>query len=116
MSADNWTRCQECEDKANLARRLFEQKVQDSYGKVPKEEYLRLNEELNKPEKREDTLREDYEIGISGDVFSVSYVAWCTVCGFKYEFKTNQKVLAGRSGGTAPNKRLPLKDKEAVSV
>ena len=87
MSADNWTYCPKCTEKANIARQAFEKKVKDSYGKVSAEEYLRLTEQLKKPDEREQTLREDYELGIVEGRFYVSYRASCTACKFSFTFK-----------------------------
>jgi|WetSurMetagenome_2_1015567.scaffolds.fasta_scaffold670545_2 hypothetical protein len=87
MSADNWTYCPKCTEKANIARQAFENKAKTSYGKVSAEEYLRLTEQLNKPDEREQTLREDYELGIIENKFYVSYRASCTACKFSFTFK-----------------------------
>jgi hypothetical protein len=74
-------------EKEVLARQAFEKKVKDSYGKVSAEEYLCLTKQFEKPVEREQTLREDYELGIVENKFYVSYRASCTACKFSFTFK-----------------------------
>lgn len=90
MSADNWTLCPACNNRANHARSVFEKKVTDAYGRVSSDEYLRLIAILAKPYKLKETLREDYEIGITDGVFSVNYSASCK-CGFSYKYKIKEE-------------------------
>jgi predicted AlkP superfamily phosphohydrolase/phosphomutase len=92
MSANNWTLCPQCEAKADKANKEFEQKVKDSYGKVSSEEYIELLNKLKQPKDKEETLREDYEIGTHHGVFEIDYRASCTVCGFTHKFSHSEKV------------------------
>ena len=73
MSADNWAKCPRCEEDRLNARAKFEKKIQQSYGKVSAEEYLRMTKEFKEPKPVEQTLREDYEIGIYDGGFFASY-------------------------------------------
>lgn len=94
MSANNWAECPRCIKvaKENDKKRL--KHIQDSYGKIREEEYLKLlktsNERLG--EVLAETLREDYCIGICEDKFEVSYFGSCKVCGFKKEFKKTERL------------------------
>lgn len=85
MSADNWGVCPKCKETA-------ENKIASAYGKVSEDEYLAI---LNTCKKIEATLREDYELGVDTDgEFSVSYSCHCSKCGFKFEYKYSQDVIA----------------------
>lgn len=94
MSADNWTRCPNCTKQAREQKEKHAQVLADAYGKVPREKYLALEKEANDRQlvQFEDTLREDYEIGIWNGEFTVSYGASCSVCNFKYEYKYEKKI------------------------
>lgn len=85
MSASNWAMCRNCIDKYNKEKK----RVDDLYGRVPLEEYKRLTKEIPpNPEVLENSLREDYEIGIDiTGKFFVSYLASCENCEFEYRFK-----------------------------
>lgn len=97
MSADNWTICPQCRkhvDKLNDARAKAPAL---NYGKVTAEQYLKLVGAAKNPVPYEETLREDYEIGIvqtdcDKPSFYVSYKAACQSCTFKYEFKETKPI------------------------
>ena len=85
MSADNWTKCPRCYKKA-------EDKAALVYGKVSREEYERIRRAV--PEDGpEETLREDYEIGIYDGMFEVTYSGYCAECGFEFNFEHKTPVL-----------------------
>jgi hypothetical protein len=99
MSADNWTQCPRCyvtnQAKADEKDRI----ASESYGKVSPEQFDVLRDEAKVFRKEitlnDDfcsTLREDYDIGISEQEFSVSYSGRCDVCGFKFQFKHGEAV------------------------
>lgn len=94
MSANNWALCPKCESirKINQPERKLE--LNRKYGKISSEEYLRLIEDgkMEEEGELEETLREDYELGISKRWFHVGYYACCKVCGFTYEFKVDKPV------------------------
>lgn len=95
MSADNWCVCPKC--KVNVAKKKAEtlRKAQETYGKVPAEEYERMiaSARIGVKKNDNDTLREDYELGMREDgTFWVSYYASCQKCEFKYQFKDEHKV------------------------
>jgi len=44
------------------------------------------------PQCKSEEFREDYEIGVRGDMFDVSYFGRCRKCKFEYKFKYEQKM------------------------
>jgi hypothetical protein len=80
VSADNWAICPQCkrrDERQKEARRL---EVQGAYGTMPQDEWLKaLQGSLQMPP-LEQTLREDYDIGIGKDgQFNVDYGASCNI-------------------------------------
>lgn len=95
MSADNWTNCHKCEEKAAEQWRRDKKKLDDSYGKIPAEEFLERVQAFPKsPVCKADTLREDYDIGIHEGVFYVQYSARCEAdgCSFEHSFEHKEPV------------------------
>jgi len=92
MSADNWGFCPKCMKQHVKYLEELKKNVEQSYGKVSAEDYLLLTEKLNNPDKPKDTLREDYDLGISEEKFYVSYRASCKVCGFTFSFSTIKEL------------------------
>jgi len=90
MSADNWSVCPKC-NKENV------KKIQDSYGKIPPEEYLKLINETKGPYEKF-TLREDYSIHTREDgTFRIVYDCHCKKCGWGFEFNLEQDRLKSGS-------------------
>lgn len=88
MGADNWANCPVCRVVAIKARQRLYAKADAAYGKKPQAEYATLITEAEKPIKLEQTMREDYGLGVGIDgVFGVSYKAHCTACQFSFEYK-----------------------------
>lgn len=89
MSADNWRVCPKCK-KTNESKGSL-------YGKVSEEEYL---DSLNQLKVDEETLREDYEIGIDerGE-FYVDYSCRCQTCGFGFHYKHSQMLELTEDSG-----------------
>jgi predicted Zn-ribbon and HTH transcriptional regulator len=99
VGANNWRVCPNCKDKAILeqTRRLNE--AESAYGTVSAEEYLKLRQAAEKAIEIEDSLREDWEIGLREDgLFFVSYGASCEECGFKFTFSKEEPAWARPSG------------------
>lgn len=93
MSADNWGICPKCKKANEEADKKRILALGEKYGKVPADEYIRLAKEANKPTHLENTLREDYEIYTNEDGdFYVSYSCFCSVCGYKYNFKHEEQL------------------------
>ena len=92
MSADNWTVCPKCKEKAKQAQAALLSRVETDYGKVAAAEYLELVKQSKQPIEEEHTLREDYEIGIWEGEFRVFYGARCEECGFSHEFEHREKI------------------------
>ena len=87
MSADNWTRCPRCDKRENDIKHNL-------YGKVPEEDYLAAVNEIKKA-KTEENLREDYDIGVFRNTFSVNYVCHCDKCGYHFEYEFGKELEIG---------------------
>lgn len=87
MSADNWTYCPKCKakDEARKASQLNE--AEEAYGKVTAAEYADMIAAAREVIDLEETLREDYQIGIHNGQFEVGYRCSCGVCGFCWSYK-----------------------------
>jgi predicted Zn-ribbon and HTH transcriptional regulator len=99
MSADKWTQCPRCYVTNRSRANELDREASESYGNVSVEKFdeLRRHAEYFRKSLTTDdnicfTLREDYEIGIRDGEFSVYYGASCQTCGFKFEFKHEEKV------------------------
>jgi hypothetical protein len=101
MGANNWSICPQCKKNKERQDALAKRQLEESYGKVPSEIYLRMIKEFEEKKEieLERTLREDWEIGIYEDEasyvvyeFYVNYRASCEVCGFSFKFKHDEKV------------------------
>lgn len=92
MSADNWSICPKCRKNAVIEKEKQAAEVISSYGKIPREKWLELKCAADTQLDLDQTLREDYEIGIdeNGEFF-VDYYASCN-CGFKFSF-TEKRAL-----------------------
>ncbi len=94
MSADNWTICPKCQAKHFDAVTAKAKELDDKYGKVTKAEYKQLESDfaaLNTGSP-EETLREDYEIGVFAGEFSVSYSGYCRTCDLHVQYKYSFEV------------------------
>ena len=95
MSADNWRECPRCRIGYLAEIKARSEEVAAAYGKVPVEEYMRMNEEASSPPPFEETLREDWSIGTANDgTFSVWYGCSCKICGLSFDFKHECSVLS----------------------
>jgi hypothetical protein len=93
MSADNWTICPKCFKKLNDEWNEKTKKLQLQYGKISKEKYDKLSNEIKNGTPRvPETLREDYDIGIYKDKFIIKYIAQCTKCDFKFDYKYSEII------------------------
>ncbi len=94
MSADNWRVCPACKRKHEAKHETLKLEAGAAYGKVPREEYLAMLEKSIEPLNLEETLREDYEIGVdSKGEFFVSYGASCQTCDFTFAFNHKEPLL-----------------------
>lgn len=93
MSADNWTTCPRCMKNATQKKAKLQKQVQESYGKIPVEEYDSVRVEVEKDISLEETLREDYQFYMGDDGnFSASYRAHCNICDFLHEFEHTKQL------------------------
>lgn len=95
MSADNWAVCPACYSEALDEWERLGKRVDESYGKIPVEEFDILRQEYNEGVEEEDyrTFREDYEFWVPEDdgVVKFSYKGYCKVCGVGTEFKEERR-------------------------
>ena len=99
MSADRWTQCPQCYVRNRARAEELDKRASESYGNVSVEKFASLRDEakqfrkaITTEEEFTETLREDYNVGIQNNDFSVGYSARCDVCGFKFDFKHEEKV------------------------
>jgi hypothetical protein len=92
MSADRWSNCPRClkrrEDQTKRAVAI----LNEAYGKVSASEWLELKKELEITEPLEPSLREDWEITLTGDKLEIDYLCHCKVCGMSDRF-THEEIL-----------------------
>lgn len=97
MSADNWAVCPKCKANKLAARDEAKRLADESYGRVDSSEYLRLLQVSSIPVTEQETMREDYEIGIDDEgLLIVSFQASCE-CGFEFTFKHQKNVLNAKA-------------------
>lgn len=93
MSADNWEYCPRCMQVKEQEWDKLRKGLEKKYGKVPAGEWIQERATIDKrieSEKKgiEQTLREDYELGLGSDgQFYVSYSGHCKNCGLSHQFK-----------------------------
>ena len=100
MSADNWRECPKCSDNQKSDRQLALDKLAESYGTLPLDQWLEEHKEaMSMPETRcpVEDFREDYEFyweDYLEDSTTVvaSYSGCCATCGFKISFKYKHPV------------------------
>jgi len=93
MSADNWAICPKCKKEHKVKREEALKQARALYGRIPLEQYEKqLQDALNIPIEIDESLREDYEIGVTrGGKFYVDYGCMCE-CGFKFSFKHEEVI------------------------
>lgn len=98
MSADQWSRCPKC-TKARLANfENLERQVNDSYGKVPVEEFDRARahleaERLKLESDKFRTWREDFDVtGAEDGTVQFDYRGSCSVCRLELKFVFEQDI------------------------
>ena len=93
MSADNWTYCPFCKEEALKAYESKLKSVNELYGKIPADDYIKKQQEASIVPEFSTTLREDYWLGIQEgeDWFEINYSCSCEKCNRRFEFKHSQK-------------------------
>jgi hypothetical protein len=94
MSADNWATCPKCKRAAITEKERLLEEAAKAYGKVPPAEWKTLTENASKLETGNETLREDYELGVDSDGnFSVGYSCRCSECTFQFSFQKTEQAM-----------------------
>ena len=96
MSADRWSKCPKCREKQEKAAEKLVADIAAAKATKDFDRFAMLLEKQSEPQQElEDTLREDWGIGIwDAESFEVSYSASCSICGFKYSFKFSDPDLS----------------------
>ena len=93
MSADNWGICPKCKKLELQHKKQLEEDARKLYGKISPEDYLQLLKEIPDKKALDETLREDYEIGVdSHGEFYISYGCHCDKCGVKHSFNYKEQL------------------------
>lgn len=93
MSATNWAVCPRCYDNLYLGTEKRNQEINSLYGKIPLEEFTKLQKEAASPPSMQDlpessyTFREDYEIyNAESGCLVIDYHGQCTKCNLRFVF------------------------------
>ena len=92
MSAKNWAICPKCGKTVEEIRENLRAEAKKAYGQIPEKRYLNMVTEAEAYIVIEDTLRENYEIGIWNGEFFISYHGHCDKCGFVKKFETTEPI------------------------
>ena len=94
MSADNWTLCPICLEKAATDFKELQKRVETDYGKIPATEYLALVEKAENEPDVANSLREDWNIETTPDGdLELDYRCSFSVCGWQRKVKANLDLL-----------------------
>lgn len=100
VSANNWAMCPRCHAQALVRSKEFKIAAEKSYGKVSPDEYLAARERAALPLTLEESLREDYLIGIGIDgKFTVDYLGRCDPCGLEFRYSYSAMVPMIKKAG-----------------
>jgi hypothetical protein len=92
VSADRWTACPRCQADHDAEVTKARQAADAAYGTASIDEFDRLREKATAMAGPIDnTLREDYDIGIDEGTFYVDFRAACVACDFRFAFKHQQE-------------------------
>lgn len=99
MSANNWTYCPQCIRNGVIKTEAARRKAAASYGKVSADEYAGLLADADNEERIQETMREDYELGVDrGGEFEICYSCSCDKCGFRFTFKHKEDAKVNQDG------------------
>ena len=93
MSADNWRVCPKCEKRILDERKKRESKIKAMYGKIPEDKYRKKMNGFLKPQKIEESFREDYDICTEDSILYISYSGRCENCGFNFRYDNDMNIL-----------------------
>ena len=75
MSADNWCECPKCESQADAAYAQALLQLEENYGKIPVDEWLKARDEANKLDVGRNTVEKHNYSSVAG------YGGVCPFCG-----------------------------------
>ena len=93
MSPRNWADCPRCAKNHEEAHAKRLAALDRAYGVVSVDEYMKMGKEASVaagPPK--ETMREDYEVGVTGEKFTLSYGCTCNVCGWSFSKSLTEEV------------------------
>lgn len=96
MSADRYSMCPKCAKNEENKRLAKEVEIESFYGKIPLQEFQKRLAKTAAPVQLEETLREDYYLGLEGSVLEISYHCACRDCGFKFSISEKRSILEGQ--------------------
>ncbi|MDE2105007.1 MAG: hypothetical protein KGL39_47655 [Patescibacteria group bacterium] len=77
---------------ALMERDAAREELARQYGKIEPTEFIKRSAEAEKPVDLEETLREDYELGLLNGQFYMSYRAACNACKFEFRYRHEEAV------------------------
>ena len=96
MRANNWGACPRCRKIEIETSLQLRTRAETQYGKVSSEKYLELLKKAGEAtivRAAAQTLREDYEMGITSDgMFFIDYGCSCDKCGFSHSFNHKEQL------------------------
>jgi hypothetical protein len=98
MSAGNWAECPRCKRRLGDEAVRLRSEADSAYGIASLEEWKEKDAAATSAALtalsglEENTFREDYEIGVFGETFFVSYFGECSKCGLSHSFKHDAPV------------------------
>jgi hypothetical protein len=104
MSADAWRVCPKCKVKHDKAKAEAAEAAKQAYGKVTVAEFDVLRKRAECFPNQLQKFTEYYEIYMDKDgTFNIRYDGECEECGFRFEFKHQEKVSLDekQAGGTS---------------
>lgn len=113
MYAMNFLSCPNCRKIEKENDEAEQKKIDDLYGKIPVEEWLKMRDEyMNRtPVAAKTSLREEFDLfGADAGTFSLNYRCECTVCGMKFSHTCNEPIPLPGVVRTLPDDQLSPSD------
>lgn len=98
MSSDRWSTCPKCQEVADHKQKRTQEDIAEARRARNFTLFETLLTQSIQPVQLQETLQQDWEIGIVNTGwkgFEVYFEASCRVCGFKYSFRVKDPDLSG---------------------